>query len=365
VVDEGSALMLTDGRNIEGSAGSLTGEAAGQRVKRDSEAHAPLAAKPDEAPSYYGRPLVKEPVWIPTIPLYFYVGGVTGCAGVVAAAAQLSGDESLRPFVRRLRWMSALGAAVSSGLLVSDLGRPSRFLNMLRVFRPTSPMSMGSWLLAAVGAFSGAAALLSNGPRPLRAAGDVAALAAAAVDLPFTGYTAVLIANSAVPVWQGARRSLPPLFIFASVASTGALLQLTESEPRTLEIGRRLAVGGKVLELAAGAWVKRELSLPEVRRPLQEGRAGALWKAGKVLGVAALGLSLLPAKWRWAQRAAGVLGTAAVVATKLAVFNAGKASAQNPHASFEMQRRGQGAAAVGRGSTLVQLKVEGRPLMAR
>ena len=184
-------------------------------------------------------------------------------------------------------------------------------------------------------------------------------------DFPFTGYTAVLIANSAIPVWQGARRSLPPLFIAASVASTGALLQLTESEPRALEIGRRLAVGGEVLELAAGEWMKRELALPEVRRPLQEGSAGRLWQASKVMGVAALGLSLLPARWRWAQRAAGVLGTAAVVATKLAVFKAGKASARNPHASFEMQRKGHGAAAVGPASTLVQLKVEGRPVMER
>lgn len=363
-----------DGRNVLPEQGGLEGEGAQQKVKQPQVAfpvpqQASMVPAVDAGgdgaqPSYYGKPVVKAPVWIWSIPTYFYVGGVTGAAGVLAAAAQLSGDASLRPFVRRLRWVNALGSVVSSGLLIHDLGRPSRFFNMLRVFRPTSPMNMGSWLLAGVGATSTVAALLSKKDGALGQVGNAAAMAAAVVDLPFTGYTAVLVTNSAVPVWQGARKSLPPLFIASSVASAGALVQLTESHPRALEIGRRFAIAGKAAELVLSEVMMKELALPEVKRPMQEGTSGKLWKASKVLGAAGLALSLLPSRWRWAQRAAGVLGTASVLATKFAVFYAGRPSAKDPQATFKMQREGRGAQAVGRGSQLVQLKVEGRPLPA-
>ena len=89
---------------------------------------------------------------------------------------------------------------------------------MLRVFRPTSPMSMGAWLLATMAPLAGASALLSRGPKPIRAVGDVAGLGATLVGMPFTGYTAVLIANTAVPVWQSARKALPALFITSSMS---------------------------------------------------------------------------------------------------------------------------------------------------
>ena len=34
-------------------------------------------------------------------------------------------------------------------MLVLDLGDPLRFHHMLRVFKPSSPMSLGTWSLAA------------------------------------------------------------------------------------------------------------------------------------------------------------------------------------------------------------------------
>jgi formate-dependent nitrite reductase membrane component NrfD len=335
----------SDGRNVDSSLGRLEGEGAQQQVLRADQAfptqrEALLPSAEDTRTSYYGRPAIKEPVWIWSVPVYFYVGGLGGAAGVLAAAAQLSRDAKLRPLVRRLRWISAGSAAVGSGLLVHDLGRPSRFLNMLRVFRPSSPMSMGSWLLAGVGTTSALAALLGGARAPaLRSAGDAAGLAAAALDLPFAAYTSVLLANTAVPIWQASRRSLPLLFMASSAASLTSLLELMELTPRERGILRRYGNGARAAEFLAAHAVEHDASLiPEVGRPLREGASGACWTAGKWMNAASLALSLLPRDWRWARKSAGVLGTAAAFATRFAVFTAGRVSARNPHATFEQQR---------------------------
>ncbi len=362
---------MQDGRNVNPGLGVLLGEGAQQQVKRVEEAFPapgvtevpPVHAVATAArPTYYGQPVLKAPVWIWTVPVYFYMEGLAGAAGALAGAVTLTGDEVLRPFVRRLRWVSVSCCAVSGGLLIADLGRPSRFLNMLRVFRPTSPMSMGAWMLAAISSFSGIAALLSDAPGALRRVGDAAGYAAAVVALPFTGYTAVLVNNTAVPVWQSTRRSLPFLFTASSMTSLSSLLQLTAHGAREQQIARRFGVAGRIAELVSSEAVERDArKVPEVARPLAEGRSGALWKAGRAMAVASLALSLLPARVKWARTASAVLGTAAALSTKLAVFQAGRVSSRNPHATFDMQRAGRGAAEVGHGSSnLVQLKVEGR-----
>ncbi|MGH2811069.1 MAG: NrfD/PsrC family molybdoenzyme membrane anchor subunit, partial [Actinomycetota bacterium] len=152
---------------------------------------------------YYGRPVLKEPVWIWAVPAYFYAGGAAGAALVLGAVAQLAGRDELRDLVRNCRRLGALGTAGGGILLIYDLGRPERFLNMLRLFRPTSAMSIGSWTLAVAGASSAAAAVLPG------IAGNTAGLVAGAAGLPLAGYTAVLLADTAVPLWQSSRKVLP------------------------------------------------------------------------------------------------------------------------------------------------------------
>ncbi len=111
--------------------------------------------------SYYGRPILKEPVWTWEIPAYFFFGGMAGAAAPFALLSELRGDEALA----RRAWLVALaGAAASPPLLIADLGRPERFHRMLRVIKPTSPMSVGSWILGA----SSTAIVFANVRTPFR-----------------------------------------------------------------------------------------------------------------------------------------------------------------------------------------------------
>src|SRR5215475_568518 len=109
----------------------------------------PGAPFPQASPEngYYRLPLLKEPPWTWEIPLYFIVGGAAGAAAVIGAIADYTGAD--HELVRHARWIAAAGAVISPALLISDLGRPERFLAMLRVFKPQSPMSIGVWTLLA------------------------------------------------------------------------------------------------------------------------------------------------------------------------------------------------------------------------
>ena len=144
--------------------------------------------------SYYDLPLLKPPVWTWEVPTYFFVGGAAGAAAVLGIAAQLSGADG--KLVRDARWIAAIGAAVSAPLLISDLGRPERFLNMLRVFKPQSPMSVGAWTVAVFGGASTAALFM-----PAKSLRDASAAVAALSGLVLSTYTGVLLGVSAIPVW--------------------------------------------------------------------------------------------------------------------------------------------------------------------
>src|SRR5690242_10894147 len=115
--------------------------------------------------TYYDVPLLKPPVWTWEVPTYFFVGGAAGGAAVIGAIAQITGTNG--SLARDARWLAAAGAPISAALLTADLGRPERFINMLRVFKPQSPMSIGSWTLTAFSAASAAALLPRSAEAPL------------------------------------------------------------------------------------------------------------------------------------------------------------------------------------------------------
>jgi formate-dependent nitrite reductase membrane component NrfD len=283
--------------------------------------------------SYYGRPIVKEPVWTWEIPTYFFTGGLAGASAVLSSAARVAGNEKL---ARRSLYIAAASDLVSPLLLVSDLGRPERFHHMLRVVKVTSPMNLGSWLLLVSSGASTMAALLQllDRLRPVRIA---ASIVSALAGPPLATYTGVLIADTAVPVWHDGRHELPWIFGASAAASAGAAAAIFV-KPRDAGPARRLAVAGV---LAEGALMQAmELRLGKVGEVYRQGEAGKLSWAAK--GLAVTGTTLL-ARRGHKSRASAVLGGALVCAGELcvrwAVFKAGFQSARDPKYVVESQRR--------------------------
>ena len=338
---------MNDGRNVDPEIGILEGEAADQAVQPDratTEGAAPFdvwSQKPGRQSTYYERPVLKEPVWIWSVPAYFYTGGTAGAAAVLAAAAQMLDRDELDGLIKRCRVIAAVGTALGTALLIEDLGRPGRFLNMLRVFRATSPLSVGSWILAPATVLSAGSAVMPG------VVGDAAGLATGALGAPLAGYTAVLLSNTAVPVWQESRRSLPPLFVASAVTAAASLLDLMELSEREQRLVWHFGVAGKAAELVAAQALENEAGRVErVASPLKEGLGGALGKASKALTAASLLASIVPVGSKRARRKmAGVLGTAGAVALRFALWHAGRASTRDPRATFQLQRAGTSPAA--------------------
>ncbi|MBO0869841.1 MAG: polysulfide reductase NrfD, partial [Micromonosporaceae bacterium] len=161
---------------------------------------------PAEFRSYYGLPVLNKPTWqAADIAGYLFLGGLAGASSTLGAAAELTGRHRLaRP--AKLAAAGALAAGLYA--LVHDLGRPARFVNMLRVFKVTSPMSVGSWLLAGYGPLATVAAGATLAPR-LQPLGRVATVGAGLVGPAVAAYTGVLISDTAVPVWHEAYRQMP------------------------------------------------------------------------------------------------------------------------------------------------------------
>jgi hypothetical protein len=283
--------------------------------------------------SYYGKPIINPPVWAERdIAGYLFTGGLAGASSLLAAGADVTG----RPALARPARVTATGAiAVSLGALIHDLGRPGRFLNMLRVFKPTSPMSMGVWVLAAYAPLTVTALAsdaLDRAPRAGRAAGVAAGLLGAGVST----YTAALLADTAVPAWHDGHRELPYVFAgsAASAAAGAGLLAapVTQSGPAA-----RLAVLGAVAELAAEHAMERRLGM--VAGALRGGTAGRRLKAAKALtATGALGAATIARRGRAGAALSGAALLAGSALTRFGLFEGGMASARDPRYTVEPQR---------------------------
>jgi hypothetical protein len=288
----------------------------------------------DAAPfeSYYGRPVIKPPVWKqPDVPVYLFVGGVAGVSAVLAEGAALSGRPGLE---RWARLAAAGGSAVGTVALVHDLGRPARFLNMLRVLKPTSPLSIGSWILAPFGGLSAAAAA-SNVTGRLPFLGRAAGWGAAALGPPLATYTAVLLCDTAVPAWHEAYREMPFWFAGSGAAAAGGLgiaaAPLSDAAP-----ARRLAVAGAAVDVAAERLVRRRLGM--LAEPYEQGRPGRLLRIARGLTLAGAGAALLGRRSRALSVAGGATLAAGSLLTRFGVFQAGVASAKDPKYTVVPQR---------------------------
>jgi formate-dependent nitrite reductase membrane component NrfD len=312
---------------------------------------------PKERPtSYYGRPIVKPPVWKPEIPFYFFFGGLAGSSAVLAATATFAG----RPALARRAWAGAfVGVTVSPLLLIKDLGKPSRFLNMLRVFKVTSPMNVGAWLLLANGGATSLAAGLNLLDEKRR--GGAPEALAAALGAPLATYTAALVTHSAIPAWSEARAEMPFVFAASATASAAGAAILTvpaaEAEP-----ARRLGVAAAIAEEATTLVLRKRLG--PLADSYEKGTAGKFGKAARactLAGAAALAagdeafhpshrrsslgrLFRTKDERRRARRRSalsvtgGALLLAGSVCKRWSVFKAGFQSAEDPSQTIQTQR---------------------------
>jgi DMSO reductase anchor subunit len=286
-----------------------------------------------EFTSYYGRPVIKEPVWkAPDVAGYLFFGGLAGASSVLAAGAEVSGYAELA----RVAKIGALGAiTMSAAALIHDLGRPDRFMNMLRVFKPSSPMSVGSWLLTAYGPLAGAAAV-SDVTGILPAAGRAATVNAGLLGPAVATYTAALICNTSVPGWHEGHREMP--YLFAGSASCAAAgLGLLTLPPAAARPARTLATLAAPAELVAKRLLLRRLG--EIAEPYETGRPGQLLRAAEMLTVGGLAGAVLGRRSRAVSALAGASLLAASAMTRFGVFEAGMATARDPRYTIVPQRR--------------------------
>jgi len=322
-------------------------------IRREAEQHGKVKAKgirpagapfPQASPDtgYYGIPLLKRPPWTWEIPLYFFVGGAAGASAVVGAIADYTGAD--RKLVRDARWIAAAGTVLSPALLIADLGRPKRFLNMLRVFKPQSPMSVGVWTLmgfsggAAAAAFAGFMRDRFGPSLPIRVLENAGTAASLLFGLPFSNYTGVLIGATAIPVWNENVKDLPLHFGASGLSASVGLLELMgHHKSRALQT---LGIGAALFECWEG-W-RIESCRTSGTDPLRHGTSGALTRTGGTLAgpiPLALRLQSLASrdrsstlrKWAAASAVAGSL------LTRIAWIYAGHVSARDWRQPLEIE----------------------------
>jgi Polysulphide reductase, NrfD len=317
----------------------LTGKVKAQGI-RPSGAPLPMAS-PETG--YYGIPMLKEPAWTWEIPLYFFVGGASGAAGVLAAVADYTGADP--KLVKHARWVAAAGSTVLSPLLlILDLGRPKRFLNMLRVFKPQSPMSVGVWTLVGFSGGAAAAAFAEFmrdkfGPSlPLSVIEHAGQAASLIFGLPFSNYTGVLIGASAIPVWNEHVGDLPIHFGMSGLsAAVGTLELMGHEKSKALQM---LGLGAATFECWEG-WRIETRPSPALN-PLKQGRSGAIVRTGGVLSgpvplvLRALSLTGNEKRARRLRRWAAMSTIAGSLLTRIGWIYAGHASANDWRAPLEI-----------------------------
>ncbi|MER5609434.1 NrfD/PsrC family molybdoenzyme membrane anchor subunit [Micromonospora tulbaghiae] len=303
-----------------------------------------LNVPPAEFTSYYGRPVLKPPVWRWDIAAYLFTGGLAAGSSLLAAGGQLTG----RPALRRAGRIAALaGVGASTYFLINDLGRPSRFHHMLRVAKVTSPMSVGTWILSVFGPAAGVAAVaeaapllpergvLGLGRRLLPPAGHAAGVVAAVTAPALATYTGVLLADTAVPSWHEAYPELPAIFAGSALAS-GAGVGLVAAPCAQAGPARRLAVAGAAMELWGSHRVENRLGL--LSEPYTQGTPGKLLRAGRALTAAGVVGALVGRRSRVLSALSGGALIAASVCTRFGIFHGGVASARDPRYTVVPQR---------------------------
>ncbi|MFL6514789.1 MAG: NrfD/PsrC family molybdoenzyme membrane anchor subunit [Chthoniobacterales bacterium] len=286
---------------------------------------------------YYGQPVVKPPVWTWEIPVYFFIGGLAGMSAVVAAGAAVFHQHEIMRTAMRL---AAAGAILSPILLILDLGRPLLFINMLRVFKPQSAMSMGAWILSFFGGcvFPGLIGLEVHHAHLLGSTLDefvrivaAAMIAGSAVfGMLLATYTGVLIGATAIPAWFLHRTLLPIHFGVAGLGSAAAALELFGHHTAAINALGFFAAG---IETVLMIWLTADRH-GAADRACHHGFSGWLIRSGELLTgpipLISRGVGLIPV--------AAVSFLLGALISRFGWLAAGTASGCDPEAVFASQR---------------------------
>ncbi len=287
-----------------------------------------LQVPPAEFQSYYGRPILKVTRWRePHLPMYLFLGELSGAAAVLGAVASATGRRGL---VRAGRLVAAGAAAGGAAFLTAELGRPERFLHMLRVAKPTSPMSIGSWILVSHSGLTTAAAA-SEVTGLLSGIGSAAAAASAVTGPLLAAYPGVLLADTAVPAWHTSYRELPLLFAggaLTAAAATGLVAGALTGDLADLRPAQRLALVGAALEGGAELALERRRDL--AAEPYHQGDGGRLLRYARIATVSGAAAALAARRSRIAAVASAALLVGGGLCVKFAVHRAGVDSAKDP-----------------------------------
>ena len=338
---DGAKVALHRGRFRDGRWSFIYGDDTGYgAAAADKEAVADAAnrARSGDLPDTLQGPMMNPAVWTWEVPLYFWFGGIAAGSSFVALACDLSGDHRSARVARKV---SLAALMPSPPLLIMDLGRPERFVNMLRIFKPRSPMSMGAWCLSVFGGLGSAAvaADLLGRDREARVIGG----ANAVVGGYLGSYTGVLLASTATPLWARSRAFLGPIFVTTAVATGAAATRLVLVAAGLPEGHRTRHALGRVesaaIALELGMSTLNEKRLGDIGEALQEGRAGKLFRFAKWSVRAGLGLrAARPRLGAGAHHAASALYLAGGLAFRYAWVAAGHNSATDDRSVAWMAR---------------------------
>lgn len=337
---------------VDAATGAARDLARGGRnwLTRDGGGAREAPAVPDaQFSAYYGRAIVKPLPWKHEIPAYLFLGGIAAGSGIIAAGAAATGQEVLR---RNSRYTAMVGVALSGGALVADLGRPSRFLNMMRTVKLTSPMSVGTWILSGYAAFAGVATaaevaravpvteggVLDLAKRALRVVETPATAGQALFAPPLAAYTAVLLSDTVTPVWFESRHQLPFVFVGSAAMASGGV-QMILSPTRESSGARRFALIGAATDLVAMRRLEEHLDELELSEPLETGSAGRMLRLATALTVAGGLGTLLSGRSRVVAIASGTALAAASALTRFGMVEAGMVSAKDPKYTVGPQKR--------------------------
>ncbi|HEX5322721.1 MAG TPA: NrfD/PsrC family molybdoenzyme membrane anchor subunit [Capsulimonadaceae bacterium] len=316
----------------------------------------------EEEPSYYDISLLKPPVWTPEVAAYFFLGGLSAGAFLIARCAERCGDKNSREITRLGAYLSAAAALPCAPLLIKDLGDPKRFHHMLRVFKPTSPMNFGTWVVTVFSAVSMSAAFRAwlrakEDDKPMKgftrfldqSIGTGADVIGAPTAIMLAGYTGVLLSTTSTPVWCK-NRWLGALFTASAMGAGASAIDLAletkapaapSQDSKQVEIVAKIETAAHIAEAAALAGYLAEAG--ELAKPLTKGKqAPFLWAGAVAAGLilpTVLRHAPTQARWRKGLRiAASVLALVGGAALRWAFVEAGKESAEDPDAARKSSR---------------------------